>query len=356
MSRGWPIFYCLQDSVVHRYLSRSCRTEHCVDRLPTDTGTTNTSSSNTHVAYDILVQDISFVVLAPRHGRNWYLHGFGPRYPRVLSDLDNDALVAPVTWESELSAKGNTKEVWIALLKGAHLSDIAFLRNIRNMVQAGVNDTIIVAELNKRMFNSVTPFRFIAAKRAVSASIDVSPQRRIVAALGAAMRRVGDHLPTLKGRTIVLVDVSGSMNVKLSDRSDLLRMDAAVALAAVAPCEDKVIVAFGSRTMTFEADDADPLTMAQNIIDKTGSLRGGTNLTEAINAVRTLPHDRLIVITDEESHSRAPPIATIANRSYMINVASNANTVAERQNGWHNMAGFSEHVFKWIDGIEKGEV
>lgn len=271
-----------------------------------------------------------------------------------LTKLDKDMLTAPVTWESELSAKGNTEETWDSLLRGGHLSDIAFLRNLRNMLVAGIEYRRVMYEINKREFNGVTPFRFIAAKRALQQA--GKGHVEVYAELGAAMRKVGDRLAQLKGRTIVLVDVSGSMESRLSDKSDLTRMDAAVALAAIAPCEGKVIVAFGSATKPItNVGTADPLAVAQHIIDATISLRGRTNLTEAVNNVRTVPHERLIVITDEASHSRTPPIATIANRSYMINVASNANTVAERQNGWHNMAGFSEHVFKWIDGIEKGE-
>lgn len=266
----------------------------------------------------------------------------------TLAALDKDQLVAPVTWESELSEKGNTKEVWDGLLKGDHLSDIAFLRNLRNMSQAGIDDMTLANEIRRREFKGVTPFRFIAAKRNTKVTLHSS--------LGLAMSYVGARLTPLKGRTIVLVDVSGSMNARLSYRSDLTRMDAAVALAAIAPCEDKMIIAFGRGTRQVGMDYKDPLFVADTIINGTMDMRGSTMLTEAVNFARTINHDRLIVITDEESHSSRKPTATMANRSYMINVASNANTVAEREEGWHNMAGFSEHVFKWIDGIEKGEV
>ena len=61
------------------------------------------------------------------------------------------------------------------------------------------------------------------------------------------------------------------------------------------------------------------------------------------------PHDRLIVITDEQSATRVS--APVAKHAYMINVASNRNGVGYG-NGWRHLDGFSEAVLRYIREIE----
>ena len=51
----------------------------------------------------------------------------------------DDTLETPCTWETELSAKGNTKEVWDELGTSGKLGYMAALRNLRNMITAGAD-------------------------------------------------------------------------------------------------------------------------------------------------------------------------------------------------------------------------
>src|SRR5262249_58959316 len=77
----------------------------------------------------------------------------------------------------------------------------------------------------------VLPFRYVAAARAV-------PQ--LEPAIDQALCRAIAEMPPLPGKTIVLVDVSGSMHVRMSGKSDLSRIDAAAALAAIVPGDVRV--------------------------------------------------------------------------------------------------------------------
>lgn len=47
-------------------------------------------------------------------------------------------LEIPNTWETKLSAKGNTKEVWEELIPT--MPYMALMRNLRNIMKAGVSD------------------------------------------------------------------------------------------------------------------------------------------------------------------------------------------------------------------------
>jgi hypothetical protein len=62
-------------------------------------------------------------------------------------------------------------------------------------------------------------------------------------------------------------------------------------------------------------------------------------------------HDRLIVVTDEQSHDRVP--GPEAKHAYMINVASNRNGVGYGR--WTHIDGFSEGVLRFIHEVERAQ-
>ena len=75
---------------------------------------------------------------------------------------------------------------------------------------------------------------------------------------------------------------------------------------------------------------------------------GSTYLGRAVATVNKERHDRLIVITDEQSHDPVPD--PVARQAYMINVASNRNGVGYGR--WTHIDGFSEGVLRFISAIE----
>ena len=46
----------------------------------------------------------------------------------------------PKTWETELSDKGNKKEVWEQLILSNQLPYMAMMRNLRNILKVGISD------------------------------------------------------------------------------------------------------------------------------------------------------------------------------------------------------------------------
>jgi telomerase protein component 1 len=85
----------------------------------------------------------------------------------------------PVTWETELSAQGNYASVWEGLVKSRKLPFMAMLRNLRNMILTGVDETthnLNIARLSNpdevaksRLF----PFRFLSAFDAIKVDLDL---------------------------------------------------------------------------------------------------------------------------------------------------------------------------------------
>jgi hypothetical protein len=82
----------------------------------------------------------------------------------------------------------------------------------------------------------------------------------------------------------------------------------------------------------------------------TATRMGGTQLGAAVTTVGKLPHDRLIVITDEQSADRVPEPAGLG---YMINVASNRNGVGYGK--WLHVDGWSDAVVRFISEHERAD-
>ena len=277
---------------------------------------------------------------------------------KLWDQLIDGTLAPPDTWEVELSRKGQgahdtpdgkrdevawnltKRQTFTRLLKDQKLGYMALLRNLRNMVEAEVDEGLIAEAIRARRGNAhrVLPFRYIAAARAVP---QLEPH------LDAAMLAAQDEQPQWPGRTAILVDVSGSMHDPLSAKSDMRRMDAACALAALIPTESKRVFSFSQQVV--EVPPRRGMAMVDAI--KRSQLHSRTFLGAAIAAIcEQVPHDRLIVVTDEQSHDRVGDPAH-PKSSWMVNIASKQNGVGY-ESGWQRVHGWSESVIRYITAVE----
>ncbi|MFT4074472.1 MAG: TROVE domain-containing protein [Asticcacaulis sp.] len=245
--------------------------------------------------------------------------------------LVEGTLSAPDTWEVALSGGADKRETFERLLTERKLGYLALLRNLRNMDQAGVDEDLVrEAILARRGADRVLPFRYVAAARAAP---------RFEPHLDQALSETILEGPVFSGRTLVLVDVSGSMDARLSAKSDLTRMDAAATLAAIIPGDVRVF------TFSQEVREV-PARRGMAGVDAVvkSQPHGGTYLGQAVTKMNTIKCDRLIVITDEQSHDKVPD--PVAEKAYMINVASARNGVGYGK--WTHIDGFSEAVLTYI--------
>ena len=245
-------------------------------------------------------------------------------------------LATPDTWEVALSAGGDKRAHWERLLAEHKLGALALLRNLRNMQDAGVDGAAIVAGLDSMRTDRVLPFRFLAAARYV-------PQ--LEEALERAMLRSLAGAPKLPGRTVLLVDVSGSMVASLSRRSQMLRTDAAYGLAVLLRelAEQVNIYTFSNGLVAVPPRRGFALRDAM----EHSQPHAGTQLGASLRGVRE-PYDRVIVITDEQSADR---VDAPEGKGYMVNVASAKNGVG--YGAWTHIDGFSEAVIDYIREAER---
>lgn len=249
----------------------------------------------------------------------------------------NVGVPTPDTWEVALSGGADKKETFERLLRDRKLGYLALLRNLRNMDQAGVDEALVNDAILHGNASRVLPFRFVTAARHAP---------RFEPALDQKLLSVLGEIEALPGRTVLLVDVSGSMNNKLSGKTELSRIDAAATLASMIPGDVRVLT-FSDRVVEVPRR----LGMAGVDAIKRSQPHSGTYLGKAVEqAQRIEPGARLIVLTDEQSHDPVPP-PKAGTRGYMVNVASYQNGVG--YGPWTRIDGFSETVLRYIAQAER---
>lgn len=260
---------------------------------------------------------------------------------RLWKRLIKDDLKTPDTWEVQLSAGKDKKKTWERLLKEEKLGALALLRNLRNMQTAGVDDELVRDALRTIKSERVLPFRFVAAAR-------FAP--KFEAELEEGMFKCLEGMDKLPGKTALLVDNSGSMADRISGKSDMSRVDAAAALAMFVReiCQTSLIIGFGSDAAIIP--NRRGFALAEAILKGPG---GGTNTETAKQLADREGYDRIIIITDEQSHQTISAPKRGAS-GYLINVAAYEHGIG--YGPWVSISGWSEAVVDFIAQYEREEL
>lgn len=253
--------------------------------------------------------------------------------------LINNTLAIPDTWEVELSKTENKTESWTRLLKEKRLGAQALLMNLRNISHAKVDEDLVRQALLNGNYSRVLPFQFINAARY---NPDYEPE------IEQAMFKSLQDKEKLPGRTILLIDVSGSMiGQNLSGAGNLNRDDVACGLAMVTreKCDAVKVYTFSQRLVLLPPRRG--FALRDSIFSS--QINGATYLGKAVQEIEdTENYDRLIVITDEQSHDTVH----INKPSYIINVGSYGRGVAYGGKAIH-ISGWSEKILDYIMEYEK---
>lgn len=163
----------------------------------------------------------------------------GCRYPKDLTSFSRSGLEGPwqsdlsgqrmklkqpETWERELSQKGNSGPVWESLLDNRKVPFMALLRNLRNMIRAGISKKHHMA-VNARLTNQhaviqsrLFPFRFLSAykviqdlERQLESAGDPVPSNAVL--LKRIFRREGKNIPAIAGNRFQRHELRASLAV-----------------------------------------------------------------------------------------------------------------------------------------------
>ncbi|MFD9414760.1 TROVE domain-containing protein [Streptomyces goshikiensis] len=262
---------------------------------------------------------------------------------------------AGMTWEALAGWLGGPMDAaaWEAVIPS--MGTMALLRNLRNFDKAGVSDAVAAGVAAKISDPEVVarsrqfPFRYLAAHQHAPSLRWAYPLER---ALGHSLANV----PALPGRTLVLVDRSGSMWSPLSARSELNRADAAAvfgtALALRAEHADLVQFGTGSKAVAYARGES-----VLKVLDRFESL-GGTYTAEAIRQ-HFADHDRVLIVTDEQATYQhgGDPTALVPDTVpvYTWNLAGYRVGHAPAGSGnRHTFGGLTDAAFRMVSLIEGG--
>lgn len=289
---------------------------------------------------------------------------------KVLEELDPDrrrsALRHPSTlteagfsWErlSGWLPGGMDAEAWEAVIPS--MGYMALLRNLRNFDQAGVSSSVrsdVAARLSdptqvatSRQF----PIRFLSAWKAIADGPNVF-------GWGASLEQALDHsvanIPALPGRTLILVDLSGSMWWDaLSKRSTLRRWEAAgvfgAALAKRNPTAD--LYAYSNDACAIRASGT--VLMTLRTMEHCPVAQGGTNTEGALRQLYD-GHDRIVLLTDEQAHDAGgAAVKAIPCPIYTFNLAGYAPAhLPSGSNNRYTFGGLTDAGFRAISLLESG--
>ena len=239
----------------------------------------------------------------------------------LFNKIVNKTLQTPYTWETELSALGQAKykdadakkaafaEKWTELVASGKLGYMALLRNIRNILEADVDDSMIkdVAErignahevLKAKQF----PFRYLSAYRELR-NVSNGKVSMILDSLEDAIEASAQNINGFKKDTRVLLacDVSGSMYTPVSARSTVRNFDIGLVLAMLLRnrCENVITGIFGDTWKVINMPSKSILSNVEQMYSRSGEVGYSTNGYKVIEYLRThnIKMDKVMMFTD----------------------------------------------------------
>lgn len=309
--------------------------------------------------------------MTPEQRRRWLQGGSGSDTPRAMKQ-------AGVTWEWMASWYNQPLDnvFWSAM--APQLPYFALLRNLRNLDGAGIRREL-AQQLGARLGNAeqvhksgIFPFQFLTAY--LNTHND-----RWAAPLSDAAEASVANIPVLPGRTLVLIDTSGSMEALMADakaprrggaRSDAIRPTRVQAAAlfgaawALANPDNTDVFLFGNSAKVHEVPRGGSLLRVTKDIQRRIGVAGhGTEIARSIRESYN-GHDRVIVFTDEQTFGRgmfSSHRTTVDNSVpdniplYSFNLTGYAGSMLPL--GKRNrvqLGGLTDKVFGAIPSYEKG--
>lgn len=310
----------------------------------------------------------------------------------IFNQIAKAELAVPYTWETELSALGQTdfytekrkkaafRQKWEELISSGRVGYMALLRNLRNIIEAEVSayhfervcstlsDTQQVAKAKQ------LPFRFLAAYRELLL-VKGKYSNAALATLEAAVKASVANLRGFSTDTNVLIacDVSGSMQQPISAKSKVLLYDIGLMLGMLlqSKCRHVQTGMFGDRWKIINLPTQNILSNVQEFYRREGEVGYATNGYLVIQDLikRREVVDKVMIFTDVQMWSTGADyhiakewqqyrekIAPNANL-YLFDLAGLGTTPVDMQQdqGVYLIAGWSDKIFDVLAALDRGQ-
>jgi len=239
----------------------------------------------------------------------------------ALEQLVKGTLRNTKTWEAKVSAAGQkatskeavaaTAEAWEDLLKENKLGYLALIRNLTNIansVDDATFETALAQVIDEKSVKTslVLPFQlYIAAKQVENEGRIKNHSRmsKVIDALTAAIDVSLSNVPKLEGKTLVAVDISGSMDSRLSAMGQARVVDVATLFGVVlAKANDADLVRFNTSASYSVVPKSRSTLDSVKSLAQTGGGTAFESIMYLINQSQTV-YDRILVLSDMQSWS-----------------------------------------------------
>jgi len=283
------------------------------------------------------------------------------------------------TWESLASWIGGelTAGFWESMIPD--MGYMALLRNLRNFDKAGISDSYAKFVADKISDESGVansrqlPLRFLSAYRVLEPTDHRLGYYQDLPAISAKYRKIWSpavskaldlslkSVPELPGRTIIMIDVSGSMFSRISQKSTVTYYDNAVAfgVALGLRAKDAEVVGYDSSSKRFELSyDSSLLANIKQFQEKIPA-GGGTNTIGVASDLMSKfgeGANRLIILTDEQADYYGHSLGNVVPKHVNIFTFNLVGyQVAHADHGRDNffaVAGMNDSGFQMISSVE----
>jgi 60 kDa SS-A/Ro ribonucleoprotein len=304
----------------------------------------------------------------------------------VFDKIAANTLSVPYTWETQLSEVGQRafknqaekqqafKEVWEALIDSNRLGYMAMLRNLRNIIEAGVSFAHMekvcnyLSNANAVANSKQLPFRFLSAYREIK-QMKSRYTTMVLDALEDAVMYSAENIKGFDARTSVVIacDVSGSMQQPVSKNSKVLLYDIGLMLGMLmqSRCKNVISGMFGDRWKVINMSKRNVLANVQEFYRReVGYSTNGYLVIEDL-IKRNEIVDKVMLFTDvqmwnsnnsdysfESSWKRYKAMAPNA-KLYLFDLAGYGQVPLDiKQNDVHLIAGWSDKVFDVLHALE----
>ena len=218
-------------------------------------------------------------------------------------------LETPDTWETAISGSKSDEEKsqnWQRLVEENKLGYLALIRNLRNIVNSAPDVDWIEKYLVPQIENEVAIKKSLVFPYQIYCSWKNYGIRNISidAALDRAFRIACGNMPKMDGRTVIVLDVSGSMENKLSSNSQLtLKEVGAVYAAAMFVNCNADFIKFGNDAKKLKLNKLDSIF---NLVEKmyaNDNCGYGTDIVPAFRLMNE-KYDRIFLVSDMQIMSK----------------------------------------------------
>lgn len=276
--------------------------------------------------------------------------------PTEIKELSANQLKdAGITWEQYGGLIGGafTGEHWEKVIPS--MGYMALLRNLRNFEQAGVSHPVLT-KVAKRIEDPKEveksrqlPFRFLSAYKNMESSRFLQP-------LEEALEHSVVNVPSFGGRTLVLVDKSGSMSAPLSQNSSIQYWEVGALFASVLASKGESVdlAVFGDRSKRIKY--AGSVLRGIKALYPNHGVGYCTNIWGSVEDQYD-GHDRVIIFTDmQDNYGLRPAVIRAIPIIHYFNLAGYRYSAAPDNNGKSGRfyyGGFSDATFKQMLLLER---